>query len=189
MRSGGEKSRRVSSSVTSSSSSRIDNLSDELLICISNYLPKTNVALLASVFSSLNNSEPSARGKSIISSFARRSWECIDFLDVDKDLRIMKLTDNDIQGLLFCIDAVNNLKKLKLTHCFNFTGMGLQQLSNSVVLEQIDLSLVGQNESPNIEKETKISEAATLPILNNIIGHLLSNLLARIFSVDSIEHW
>ena len=125
MSSGGEKRRRVSSSVTSRTTN-IDNLSDEILMHIANYLPKTSVALFATIFSSLNDSEPSATSKTIISSY-NQTWECIDFLDVDKDLR-MKLSDNDIEGLLFCIDAVNNLKKLKLTHCFNFTGKGLQQI-------------------------------------------------------------
>lgn len=91
------------------------NLSDELFMHIANYLPKTSMALFASIFSSsLDDSEPSAKSKAIISS-SNQTWECIDFLDIDKDIR-MKLTDDDIEG------------KLQLTHCSNFTERGLQQL-------------------------------------------------------------
>lgn len=34
------------------------------------------------------------------------------------------------------------------------------------------MSLVCQDEDPNIQKETKVSEEATLPILNNMIGQV-----------------
>ena len=68
-----------------------------------------------------------------------------------------------------CIDAVSNVKSLKLTHCFRVTGAGLKPLRGSKVLEEIDLSLVGVHESPDIDPLPTISEEVVLPILNSII--------------------
>jgi len=88
----------------------------------------------------------------------------------------MRLTDDDIGGLLFCIDAVHKVKRLKLTHCFQFTGKGLDHIRDSVVLEQIDLSLASQNESLDEDVEIQISEEDTLPTLLNLIGQADSSL-------------
>ena len=62
------------------------------------------------------------------------------------------------------------MNTLKLTGCINITGCGLEPLRGSSVLEQVDLSLVGQHESPVITHETMISEAAVITILDSIIG-------------------
>ena len=73
-------------------------------------------------------------------------------------------------------DAATNLKTLKLTGCVNITGSGLQILRVSTVIEQIDLSLVGQHESPSIEREPMISEDIAIPILESIMEHDNSSL-------------
>lgn len=36
------------------------------------------------------------------------------------------------------------MKKLQLTHCINITGSGLGPLRNSIVLDHLDLTLVGR---------------------------------------------
>ena len=60
-------------------------------------------------------------------------------------------------------------KTLKLTGCVNITGSGLELLRGSLVLQQIDLSLVSQYECPEIDPDPSISKAAVLPILDSII--------------------
>lgn len=154
----------------------ITHLSDESLVSISSYLPETSVALFASIFSTISDTTttPSKTSLAIVSSYIS-NWEVIDFLDIDKELRI-RLTDDDIGGLLFCIDAVHKVKRLKFTHCFQITGKGLHHIRNSVVLEQIDLSLASQNESLDEDVEIQLSEEDTLPNLLNLIGQADSSL-------------
>ena len=69
----------------------------------------------------------------------------------------MRLSDEDMGAMLVCIDAVHTLKKLKLAHCFNIVGHGLEPLRGSTSLRQVDLSLVGRFEGPKIEAETLLS--------------------------------
>ncbi len=72
--------------------------------------------------------------------------------------------------ILACVDAARNLKKLKLTHCIQVTGLGLEPIRRSVVLEQLDLSQVGQHELPYTTGPMGlICEETVLPILNSII--------------------
>lgn len=92
----------------------------------------------------------------------------LDFEDIEKDLAA-GLTDDDLGAILLCINAKNTLKILKLTGCINIIGNGLEPLRGSIVLQQIDLSLVGRHESPIFEPDPSISETAVLPILNSII--------------------
>jgi hypothetical protein len=40
---------------------------------------------------------------------------------------VEKLTDDDIASVLWCMDAVNNLKQLRLYWCVNLIGHGLSQ--------------------------------------------------------------
>ena len=114
--------------------------------------------------------QPSAASNAILSSpSSSEEWGALDFVDIGKDLA-SKLTDDDLGAVLLCINAANKLKSLKLTGCVNITGHGLKPLYGSTVLEQIDLSLVGQHESPNIIWSGPwMSEAAVVPILDSII--------------------
>ena len=86
------------------------------------------------------------------------------------------MTDGELGGLLVCTNAVHNLKSLKLTHCFGITGVGLEPLRGSLVLERIDLSLVGQHENPVIEPEPSITAENVVPILDSIIAREGSSL-------------
>ena len=45
-------------------------------------------------------------------------WDILDFVDIEEGLA-KKLTDDDIGGILVCIDAKASLKKLRLTRCQN----------------------------------------------------------------------
>ncbi|KAL7536281.1 hypothetical protein ACHAXR_007041 [Thalassiosira sp. AJA248-18] len=69
-----------------------------------------------------------------------------------------KLMDDDIGAILTIIDAVNNVKTLKLAGCVNITGVGLAPLRGSTVLKHIDLSLVGPHESTVIKPEPNLSQ-------------------------------
>ena len=112
---------------------------------------------------SATTSSPNERSSVIIGN----QWDTLDFGDIEKKLAA-SLTDDDVERVLQCIDAINKLKKLKLTNCTNITGTCLEPLRGSVVIEQIDLSLIG-DESPYLDPEPPISCEHVLPILDSII--------------------
>jgi hypothetical protein len=76
-----------------------------------------------------------------------QSWDILDFGEIEKEVA-SRLSDDDIKAVLWCIDAGNKVKRLRLTNCVNFTGSGLEPLNGSEVIEQIDMSLVGDQEEP-----------------------------------------
>ena len=84
----------------------------------------------------LMNHQPSPISTAILSA---QQWETLDFEDIEKELA-NKLSDDDIYAILKCINAQDVLKRLSLAGCINISGMGLEPLRGSVVLEQIDLS-------------------------------------------------
>eukprot|EP00985_Skeletonema_marinoi_P028035 scaffold23822_cov143-Skeletonema_marinoi.AAC.1 len=79
------------------------------------------------------------------------------------------MTDDTIEKVLMCIVAVNNVKRLKLTNCFRITGAGLEPLRGSAIIEQIDLSIVGEHENPDIGQFPMILCDRVLPILDSIV--------------------
>ena len=96
----------------------------------------------------------------------------IDILDFGKIVKkyVVQLSDDGIMTILLCVDAVNTVKRLKLTNCTNLTGVGLEPLRGSTIIEQIDLSLVGKHQIEEIDPEPPISCEAVLPILDSIIS-------------------
>jgi len=89
---------------------------------------------------------PSPISTAIISS---SDWGTLDFMDVEKSLA-GRLSDYDMFAILQCINAQYDvIKKLKLTGCVNLTGQGLSPLRGSVVLEQIDFSLLKRYQKPD----------------------------------------
>jgi hypothetical protein len=104
-----------------------------------------------------NNNPPSEN----YSSIAGADWETLDFGDIEKELAA-RLTDDDISAVLKHIDAVNKVKRLRITNCTKITGSCLEPLSGSEVIEQIDLSLVGDGGH-------SMSLELVLPILDSII--------------------
>ena len=95
-------------------------------------------------------------------------WDVLDFGDIEKELAA-KLTDDDVRNILLSIDAINNLKTLRLTNLFDITGAGLEPLRRSTKIEKIDLSLVGDHESCDLSPAPPISCTDVLPILDSII--------------------
>ena len=92
--------------------------------------------------------------------------ECdiLDFGEIEKDLAV-RLSDADIEKVLLCVDAVNNVRRLKLTNCVAITGTCLEPLRGSVVIEQIDLSIVDDNR----KSISPLSWDHVLPVLDSII--------------------
>jgi hypothetical protein len=80
-----------------------------------------------------------------------------------------RLNDDTLSSMLTCIDAVRTVRRLKLTHCNQITGRGLDPLRGSIVLEQCDLSLVGQHELP-YSVECRLCVETVIPILTSIIN-------------------
>lgn len=78
--------------------------------------------------------------------------ENLDFGDIEKSLAV-RISDAHLVMILLCFDAVNNIKKLRLTHCINLNGSGLWPLDHSNVIEQIDLSVVNWRKSPKLYEE------------------------------------
>ncbi len=99
---------------------------------------------------------------------ARCSAGHLGFRDIEKELAV-KLSDEHVGGVLQAIDAVSNLKVLRLTNCINITGAGLEPLSGSTIIEKIDLSLVGDHRSSALDPEPPLSCTEVLPILDSII--------------------
>jgi hypothetical protein len=100
-------------------------------------------------------------------------WEEINFEDNCLFL-CSELTDDDISGMLACINAVQQLKRLYLSNCINITGRALEPLRGSDVLKQIDLSLSENHGSSQTHFFPKswfmILETEVIPILYSIIG-------------------
>jgi hypothetical protein len=111
-------------------------------------------------------------------------WAILDFSDLDKEVQ-SRLTDDDINSVLCNIDATNTLRTLKLPGCINITGRGLGVLHAAVNLCQIDLSLVGQRESPVLVSEPSLSQAVVVPILNSIVGKLRHIQLPKQWRIQS----
>lgn len=98
-----------------------------------------------------------------IKHYYNSQWEMMDFVDLPKSLAL-RLTDDDVGAVLVCIDAANNLKRLKLTNCFNVVGTCLEPLRRSTVLEYVDLELVREFDKPwfEIENEGRVEAGLDL---------------------------
>eukprot|EP00985_Skeletonema_marinoi_P024870 scaffold17700_cov125-Skeletonema_marinoi.AAC.1 len=138
----------------------LSDLPPGTLAQVSSYLPSPSRALFAVALNHHRDSSSAIVGN--------HQWDVLDFGEIEKDLAA-KISDDHIRGVLCSIDAVNNLKKLRLTNCINITGVGLDPLRESTIIQQIDLSLVGDHESPMLDPEPQISCAEVILILDSII--------------------
>ena len=147
---------------------RLTDLPDALLASVASYLPHTSCAALVMAMTSSPDSmlshRPSATCRAVVSQV---DWSTLDIGDVEQSCDL-RLADGHLRWFLTCIDAASRVKSLKLTHCFHITGAGLKPLRGTKVLKEIDLSLVGIHESPDIEPLPAISEGVVLPILDII---------------------
>ncbi|KAK1734491.1 hypothetical protein QTG54_014739 [Skeletonema marinoi] len=104
-------------------------------------------------------------------------WEEINFGDNEWDLCI-ELRDDDIAGMLACINSVQKLKRLYLTYCENISGRGLEPLRGSTVLERLDISLARKHYDGRYG-ECHLLETDVIPILDSILdreNHSLKHL-------------
>ena len=122
----------------------IRTLANEQLTVVASYLPSTSAAFFAVALSSPSSSgELSEASKSILSN-QDKSWEELDFTNM------VKLSDEDLRGVLVCTDAKNKLKTLRLEGCSQIVGHGLEPLRESTVLERLDLPRFGNGLSIDI---------------------------------------
>ena len=142
----------------------LSDLPSGILAHAASFLAAPSRALFAIALDENSVITPNERSSVIVGNH----WDTLDFGEIEKEVA-EKLSDPDIERVLQCIDAANKLKRLKLTNCVAITGVGLEPLRGSLIIEQIDLSLVG-NESPDIDPEPPMSCENVLPILDRIIG-------------------
>ncbi|KAL9186019.1 hypothetical protein ACHAXT_005257 [Thalassiosira profunda] len=155
----------------------LGNFPDEALAHVVGYLPRPSRALAAVSFVSDVCSSPNDGGSNytsrailgLVGAADRELWEVLDFGEIEGSLAA-KISDADLQSVIVCIQAKTNLKRLKLTGCTNISGAGLSPLRDSDVLEQVDLSIAGERESPVLDPEPLLSYAHVLPILDSIIA-------------------
>jgi len=85
-----------------------------------------------------------------------------------------------LKAALICIDAVNNVKSLKVTSCVGISGSGLESIRMSTMVERIDISLVSGDyktkSNKDIVEKTSLSEDLVLPVLCSILGRSSSSL-------------
>eukprot|EP00984_Skeletonema_dohrnii_P018372 scaffold8557_cov100-Skeletonema_dohrnii-CCMP3373.AAC.12 len=142
----------------------LTGLPSGILAHAASFLAVPSMALFAIALDDDSAASPNERSAAIVGN----QWDTLDFGEIEKELAV-KLSDAHIEKVLLCIDAVNKVKRLKLTNCVNITGVGLEPLRGSLIIEQIDLSLVGEHQSPSISPEPQISCSHVLPILDSII--------------------
>ena len=145
---------------------RITDLPSGILAHAASFLTDPSKALFAISLDKNSAVLPTERSSAIVGN----QWDVLDFGGIEKGLA-EKLSDSDIEKVLLCIDAVNNLKRLKLANCTNITGTCLEPLRGSLIIEQIDLSLVGEHQNPDLDPPPPISCDHVLPILDSIVAN------------------
>ena len=160
---------------TADQSLHISNLPDGILAHAASYLAQPSMALFAVAMTSPSKSwtkdnftTDSEHQQTVASIISSGVWDALDFEDIDATLA-HKLSDDDLQAVLKCINAQDALKKLKLSGC-NITGRCLELLRGSTTIEHIDLSIAKQFESPQLDYNPLILEEVVIPILDSIIS-------------------
>ena len=175
----------------------ITELPDALLVNVAHYLAKPSVAMFAVAMAGTSSNiwQPTQTSNAIISAAsywwsgvgrtrtATNQWQEIDFRDIEESLS-SKLTDDDMHSILMCIDAIHNLKILKLIGCSGITGSGLEPLMGSTVLEWIDFS---KDVRPPPLPQSRISDDVVISILESIIESPQSKLKYIHFPGMSID--
>ena len=149
---------------------RLCDLPVGALVDTATYLSKPSRALFAIAVST--SSWPLSNTSNEI--IASTQWDILDFGELERDFS-KQLTDDHVAGILTCIDAPANLRRLKLRGLMNITGSGLEILRGSTVLEQIDLRVDNWNWCYRArEGGEKISEQVVIPILmSTSIKHIM----------------
>ncbi|KAL7437012.1 hypothetical protein ACHAXM_005617 [Skeletonema potamos] len=112
------------------------------------------------------DTKPSASNSSGV---ADSRWDILDFGEIERSLA-WSLRDRHIKAILLRIDAVDKVKRLKLTNCLKITGAGLEPLRGSRIIEQIDLSIVpNHSRGWDVYPPPQIMYHHVVPILESII--------------------
>ncbi len=127
---------------------------------IASFLPVPSRALFAISLDKVNKQDEAR--------IVGNDLHTIDFGHIEKHLA-EKLSDNHIESILHCIDAVHKVVELRMTNCKKISGVGLAPLCRSAVLDHIDLSINGDNECAEISPEPHICINAVVPILSSIV--------------------
>jgi hypothetical protein len=135
---------------------------------MASFLAAPSRALFSIALTIDENNNPPSEVEIGYSSVAGSDWDTLDFGGIEKDLAV-RLSDDDISAVLQHIDAVNNVKRLMLTNCTKITGVGLEPLRGSTIIELVDLSLAADGENPRFDIDPPISCETVLPILDSII--------------------
>ena len=157
----------------------INDLPIGILLDVASYLPKLSRGLFAVALqpplSSIGRTRGTASYGDIVAPLGQ--WEELDFgsiyeLHVSGALLLVsKLTEDDISSILWCIDAVNSVKRLKLTGCTAITGRCLEPLRGSTVIEVIDFFNTSETlVNTDIVEGSSLSEDVVLPILDSVIA-------------------
>lgn len=178
-------------------------LTEQLLPTVSEFLALPSRILFAIAMTSKSEnfqlqSTSSTIAAAILPSSENGYLDKLDYSTVEKKL-CAKLSDDDINASLLCINAQLTLKKMILSGCTNIVGQGLESLRGSTVLQMIDLSLVGKFESPSIKGDTTLSEDCVIPILQRkslnacgvitmttILGIITSSVAKNVLNVTTI---
>jgi len=158
--------------------SNISDLPDLVLVNIAKYLSKPSIPLFAiavtpqqSPIGTSNTSDitwqPTSTSNAIITG-AYGECHTLDFGEIEEILA-SKLTDLQVRDILVCIDAIHNLKVLKLAGCINIEGHGLDVLRGSLVLECIEShkpQLVNDDNPPQL----RLSPIAIISLLESIVA-------------------
>jgi len=150
------------------------DLPDLILANIAKYLSKPSIPLFAIAVTpqaSAGSSDasdvtwqPASKSNAIIGTYGELS--CLDFGEIEESLA-SKLTDDQVRDTLICIDAINNLKVLKLMGCINIEGHGLDVLRGSLVLECIE-SHKPQLKNDNLS-QSNLSPNVIISLLESIV--------------------
>ena len=157
------KRRRLSAADGDSLGARfITDLPSGVLAHAASFLAAPSRALFAIALNKNSAALPNERSSAIVGN----EWDTLDFGQIEQDLA-EKLSDDDVEKVLLCINAVHKLKKLRMTHCLKITGECFQPLRGSSIIEVIDLSLTCDGEEPSLESPLSFHDV--LPILHSII--------------------
>jgi hypothetical protein len=177
---------------------QIMDLPDLILANIVVYLSKPSVPLFAiavtpqasdgsSDTSDITWQPTSTSNAIIVGAYGER--HTLDFEEIEGSLA-SRVTDDHVRDILICIDAINNLKVLKLTDCINIQGHGLDILRGSLVLECIE-SHKPQLNNDNLP-QLRLSPNVIISLLESIVespGNKLQHIYLPdiVYNEDSAE--
>ena len=102
--------------------------------------------------------------------YAATSWAMLSLVDLELHLA-KKMKDDDIGAILVCINATENLKKLRIASPYgdDIVGHGLEPLRGSAVLKSITIGDQSYDWRRNQSQEKPLSVGVVIPILNSIL--------------------